>query len=201
MARTTGCMKAPAAGVPIGELHHVGEAAGQFFRRRRMVEHPFVGIAHLDPLVLGPLKAPGRGRIAKGICRQRDVQVPHRVLGQRRVLHRADGLHGAVVVQDHPFAAVPGAPSRADHPRRCGPRRGGAFELARRDGLLDQRVDDEPIAGLPVRHSVGHSNPAAGPAVDSVQRLLDAVGQHEAERPSARVTQWDLAEEGRFGTA
>ena len=194
-----GVQEGAVVGVPIRELHHLVQAVGQLFRRRRKVEHLVVGVADLYAFVLRPLQTPGRGRIAQGVRRQRDVQGEHRLGGQRRVLHRADRLHGAVVVQDHLLAAVPGVSSCANHPRRGGPRRGGALELARRDGFLYQRVDNEPISRLPVGHRVLHPNPAAGPAVDSVQGLLDGIGQHEAERPSTRVTQRDLTKQAASG--
>ena len=51
-------------GVPIRELHHLVQAFGKLFRRRRVVQRLVVGVAYLDAVVLRPLQTPGRGRIA-----------------------------------------------------------------------------------------------------------------------------------------
>ena len=172
----------------------------QRLRRRRDVQDLLAaGVDDLDAGVVGKLQAARGVRSAERVPRDGGVQRQHRGGGQRPVLHLADRLHRPVVVQDHPLAAGPRRPAGAEHAGGGGPGGGGALELARSDRLADQRVDDEPVAGLAVHHLVADPNPAVRAAVDPMQRLLRAVRQHEAERAPADVAQRQQARQADAG--
>ena len=54
-------------GVPIRELHHPVQAVWKLLRRRRVVQHLVVGVAHLDAVVLRAA-ADGRPRPGRAAC-------------------------------------------------------------------------------------------------------------------------------------
>ena len=168
--------------------------------RGRPVQHQTAaGVHHRDALVGGTLRTAGSVRIGERVPRDGFVQRQHRGHRQRFVLHFADRLQRTVVVQDHPLVAGPRSAAGAQHAGGDGAGGGGAFELAGGDRLPDQRVHDEPIAGLAVHHFVPDPDPAVRPAVDPVQPLLHAVRQHERERPPAYVVQRQRVRQAEAG--
>ena len=179
----------------VGEADHGVQPIRQLLRRRRDMQNPLVAVIDdPDPFVPGALEPAARLRVVEGVGRQGGVQSQHPARGQRLVLDPPNGLHRPIVVEDHVLTAVPRAPARTDHVLRHYPRRRSPFELARSDRLLDQRINDEPVTEVRIRHLFGDADPAAELAVDPVQGLLHRIGQHEEEGPPPGVAQRQRAE-------
>ena len=116
-----------------------------------------------------------RSWVVQGPFGDKAVNLEHEVFGQRLVCQLRDPLHRRVVVQDHSLAAVPRRPSGPQHLFRDLPCRGGSFQLTRRDGFLDERVDVVLISRLAIGDLFRHLHLAAEPQVNLMQSLRDGI--------------------------
>ena len=85
-------------------------------------------------------------------------------------------LHPAVVVGDHPLAPVAGLAARFQHLLGHAPGRRGDFQLARRDGLLDQRIHQVSVPGVGTHYVSGQLDAAAGIPIDLVKHPIQISG-------------------------
>ena len=92
-----------------------------------------------------------------------------------------DSLHCREIVQDHLLADVAGRTPCADHllGHLAGCDR--AFQLARGDGLLDQRPDQVTVLGLRIGDRLRQADGPARSDVDLVQFLLHHLGHPKLE--------------------
>ena len=153
------------------------EASGKLVGRRWLVDDmTVVTVEHRNPLVLRCLQTPGCLRIVERAVGKDAMQFEDR-LRHERWPHLAHELQRAVVVEDHPLAAVSRLAPGPQEILRNTPARACAFELARADGLLHERVDEVVLASLVVGdHDLRHRNRAAAALIDEVEQSLDRVG-------------------------
>src|SRR6478752_1919943 len=101
----------------------------------------------------------------------------------------AHELERPVVISDHPLAPVSGLTTRSKQLLGLTPGGRSALELARTDGLLHQRVDEEPLScpSLRSNHLI-HCDLTATTLIDVVKAPQHRVEQSIAEGMTGRIS-------------
>ena len=187
MARTTGWDEA-ARGFPVGKGTHGRHPVRQLVRRGRVVEHISVVVAD-DADLVRSAKTASRRWVVEGFLSHEPVNLEHQLRRKGGRPQLPDTPHRGIVVQDHLLARVAGLPARANHLFGHFARGRRALELAGRDGLLDQRTHEVPVAGLRVGDGFRDAHQSACAHIHLVKPLHYRFGDRELEVAAPPVAQ------------